>query len=167
MGAAALSDPYGTPHACMPHAARAEKAKQVFPRPVAGSLKPVVRGQTVKYNMKSRLGRGFTLEELKVRILSYGRTGFKPIRAACHFSNTVGMGDMASCGMRMRLLTHRRPASPPSSLPPSALPWTTAARTARWRACRCEQGKAGQLGPTNGPASSLRARWVLSNRRDI
>lgn len=51
-------------HVCT---ARAEKAKAVFPRPVAGSLKPVVRGQTVKYNMKSRLGRGFTLEELKVR----------------------------------------------------------------------------------------------------
>lgn len=50
-------------HVCT---ARAEKAKAVFPRPVAGSLKPVVRGQTVKYNMKSRLGRGFTLEELKV-----------------------------------------------------------------------------------------------------
>ncbi|GAX83141.1 hypothetical protein CEUSTIGMA_g10567.t1 [Chlamydomonas eustigma] len=46
-------------------AARAEKAKKVFPRPVAGSLKPVVRGQTIKYNTKSRLGRGFTLEELK------------------------------------------------------------------------------------------------------
>lgn len=48
------------------HAARAEKAKAQFPRPVAGSLKPVVRGQTVKYNAKQRLGRGFTLEELKV-----------------------------------------------------------------------------------------------------
>ncbi|KAJ9525328.1 60S ribosomal protein L13 [Haematococcus lacustris] len=45
--------------------ARAEKAKSVFPRPVAGVLKPVVRGQTIKYNTKQRLGRGFTLEELK------------------------------------------------------------------------------------------------------
>lgn len=48
-------------------AARAEKAKATFPRPAAGVLKPVVRGQTVKYNSKQRLGRGFTLEELKVR----------------------------------------------------------------------------------------------------
>jgi large subunit ribosomal protein L13e len=46
-------------------AARAEKAAKVFPRPTAGSLKPIVRGQTVKYNTKTRLGRGFTLEELK------------------------------------------------------------------------------------------------------
>ncbi|GFH33502.1 60S ribosomal protein L13, partial [Haematococcus lacustris] len=44
--------------------ARAEKAKSVFPRPVAGVLKPVVRCQTIKYNTKQRLGRGFTLEEL-------------------------------------------------------------------------------------------------------
>jgi len=49
-----------------PVAARAEKAKAVFPRPT-GVLKPLVRGQTVKYNLKQRLGRGFTLEELKVR----------------------------------------------------------------------------------------------------
>jgi ribosomal protein L13E len=47
-------------------AARAEKAKAVFPRPVAGPLRPVVRGQTLKYNTKTRLGRGFTHEELKV-----------------------------------------------------------------------------------------------------
>lgn len=45
--------------------ARAEKAKAVFPRPSAGVLKPVVRGQTVKYNSKQRLGRGFSLVELK------------------------------------------------------------------------------------------------------
>ncbi|KAF5841813.1 60S ribosomal protein L13 [Dunaliella salina] len=45
--------------------ARAEKAKAVFPRPAGGVLKPIVRGQTVKYNLKQRLGRGFTLEELK------------------------------------------------------------------------------------------------------
>jgi large subunit ribosomal protein L13e len=48
-------------------AARVEKAKAVFPRPAGGVLKPLVRGQTVKYNTKQRLGRGFTLEELKVR----------------------------------------------------------------------------------------------------
>eukprot|EP00887_Chlorella_sp_A99_P006840 scaffold2.g6840.t1 len=45
--------------------ARVEKAKAVFPRPVAGALRPVVHGQTVKYNAKKRAGRGFTLEELK------------------------------------------------------------------------------------------------------
>jgi large subunit ribosomal protein L13e len=50
----------------LPLAARAEKAKAVFPRPAAGVLKPVVRGETIKYNRKLRLGKGFTLEELKV-----------------------------------------------------------------------------------------------------
>lgn len=47
-------------------AARAEKARALFPRPTAGALRPVVRGQTIKYNMKQKLGRGFSLEELKV-----------------------------------------------------------------------------------------------------
>ena len=47
-------------------AARAEKAKKIFPRPTAGPLRPIVHGQTIKYNLKRRLGRGFTFEELKV-----------------------------------------------------------------------------------------------------
>ncbi len=38
----------------------------VFPRPTAGALRPIVHGQTIKYNLKKRLGRGFTFEELKV-----------------------------------------------------------------------------------------------------
>ena len=46
--------------------ARQAKAVKIFPRPTAGPLRPVVRGQTLKYNMKVRAGRGFTLEELKV-----------------------------------------------------------------------------------------------------
>lgn len=37
-----------------------------FPRPTAGPLRPIVHGQTLKYNMKVRAGRGFSLEELKV-----------------------------------------------------------------------------------------------------
>ena len=54
-----------TPQQTTKNAARAEKARKVFPRPVAGALKPIVRGQTVRYHTKSKLGRGFTLEELK------------------------------------------------------------------------------------------------------
>jgi large subunit ribosomal protein L13e len=46
--------------------ARQAKAQKIFPRPVAGALRPAVRAQTQKYNSKIRLGRGFTLEELKV-----------------------------------------------------------------------------------------------------
>jgi len=45
--------------------ARQEKAVKIFPRPTAGPLRPIVHGQTLKYNMKVRAGRGFSLEELK------------------------------------------------------------------------------------------------------
>ncbi|KAJ1889774.1 60S ribosomal protein L13 [Kickxella alabastrina] len=44
--------------------ARVAKAAKVAPRPVE-ALRPVVRCPTVKYNHKLRIGRGFTLEELK------------------------------------------------------------------------------------------------------
>ena len=44
--------------------ARQAKAVKDFPRP-AGKLRPQVHGQTLKYNMKLREGRGFSLEELK------------------------------------------------------------------------------------------------------
>jgi len=45
--------------------ARILKAKKVFPRPVAGLLRPVVRCPTLRYNHRLRAGRGFTLDELK------------------------------------------------------------------------------------------------------
>ncbi|CAD5173804.1 60S ribosomal protein L13-1 [Musa acuminata AAA Group] len=45
--------------------ARQKKAVKIFPRPTSGPLCPIVQCQTLKYNMKSRAGRGFTLEELK------------------------------------------------------------------------------------------------------
>ncbi|TMW43565.1 hypothetical protein DOY81_011356 [Sarcophaga bullata] len=44
---------------------RIKKAKEVFPRPAAGPLRPVVRCPTIRYHTKLRAGRGFTLEELK------------------------------------------------------------------------------------------------------
>jgi large subunit ribosomal protein L13e len=44
---------------------RAVKAQNVFPRPVAGLLRPVVRCPTRRYNMKVREGRGFSVAELK------------------------------------------------------------------------------------------------------
>ena len=46
---------------------RQQKAAAIAPRPAGGLLRPVVRCPTQKYNMKMRLGRGFTLQELKVR----------------------------------------------------------------------------------------------------
>jgi len=45
---------------------RVKKAARVFPRPVEGLLRPVVRCPSQRYNRKQRLGRGFTLEELKI-----------------------------------------------------------------------------------------------------
>jgi large subunit ribosomal protein L13e len=45
--------------------ARQAKAAKVFPRPVAGLLRPVVTPPTQRYNFKVRKGRGFTPAELK------------------------------------------------------------------------------------------------------
>ena len=45
---------------------RSAKAEAIFPRPIAGLLRPAVRPPTKRYNMKLRAGRGFTLLELKV-----------------------------------------------------------------------------------------------------
>ncbi|KAH0648222.1 hypothetical protein KY285_033470 [Solanum tuberosum] len=54
-----------TPRKTRRRAARQQKAEKIFPRPTAGSLRPIVHGQTLKYNMKVRAGRGFSLDELK------------------------------------------------------------------------------------------------------
>jgi len=43
---------------------REARARRVAPRPL-DLLRPISRGQTKKYNMKIRAGRGFTLDELK------------------------------------------------------------------------------------------------------
>merc|ERR1712170_135524 len=43
---------------------RAERAARIFPRPLE-TLRPVVQCPTIRYNSKSKYGRGFTLAELK------------------------------------------------------------------------------------------------------
>merc|ERR1711994_619268 len=48
---------------------RAKKAAAVAPRPMK-SLRPVVRCPTLRYNVKQRGGRGFSLEELKTAGIS-------------------------------------------------------------------------------------------------
>jgi len=45
-------------------ASRRERAAELFPRPTE-SLRPAVRCPTNRYNKKQRVGRGFTLDELK------------------------------------------------------------------------------------------------------
>ena len=47
------------------HENRVKKARKMAPRPAA-PLRPVTRCQTKRYNRKLRLGRGFSLQELKV-----------------------------------------------------------------------------------------------------
>lgn len=52
------------------------KANKLAPNPTH-KLRPIVRGQTNKYNTKIRLGRGFTLEELKeanIKGIHYARS---------------------------------------------------------------------------------------------
>ena len=44
---------------------RRKRAAAIAPRPAAGLLRPVVHPPTQRYNMKLRLGRGFTLDELR------------------------------------------------------------------------------------------------------
>eukprot|EP01126_Amoeba_proteus_P057487 TRINITY_DN7318_c0_g2_i4.p1 TRINITY_DN7318_c0_g2~~TRINITY_DN7318_c0_g2_i4.p1 ORF type:complete len:221 (-),score=30.26 TRINITY_DN7318_c0_g2_i4:52-714(-) len=44
---------------------RKEKARAIYPRPVTGLLRPLVHCPTSRYNLKVRLGRGFSLQELK------------------------------------------------------------------------------------------------------
>jgi large subunit ribosomal protein L13e len=65
--------------------ARAAKAAAIFPRPVQGPLRPVVHCPTIKYNTKLRLGRGFTLEELRVRFSSCSSTSRPPFRDLHNF----------------------------------------------------------------------------------
>ncbi|KAG9508475.1 60S ribosomal protein L13, partial [Fragariocoptes setiger] len=51
------------------HTRRVEKAKRIAPRPLK-KLRPMVRCPTVRYNMRARLGRGFTIEELRAAGIS-------------------------------------------------------------------------------------------------
>ncbi|KAK7083282.1 60S ribosomal protein L13 [Halocaridina rubra] len=57
---------------------RLRKARQIAPRPL-GSLKPVVTCPSAKYHIKKRLGKGFSLEELK-------RAGLNK-----HYARTIGI----------------------------------------------------------------------------
>lgn len=105
---------------------RQEKAKAIYPRPVSGDLRPLVRGQTQKYNTRIRFGRGFTLDELKVRFGQALLIAFGFLLLDPHFLSI----------MCVFLTPNRKPASRPWMRVPLALPLTTAARTVRPRACR-------------------------------
>ncbi|RZF41499.1 hypothetical protein LSTR_LSTR000213 [Laodelphax striatellus] len=51
---------------------RIKKAKAIAPRPVKGPLRPIVRCPSIRYHTKVRIGRGFTLDEVKGAGLSRG-----------------------------------------------------------------------------------------------
>ena len=68
-----------------PSPARQKKALKIFPRPTAGSLRPLVHGQTLKYNMKVRAGRGFSLEELKVGTFLDDHFAYADVNKCLHF----------------------------------------------------------------------------------
>jgi hypothetical protein len=59
---------------------------KIFPRPTAGPLRPIVHGQTQKYNMKLRAGKGFSLEELKVNIFNFCDFSFR-----CNLLNVLAL----------------------------------------------------------------------------
>jgi ribosomal protein L13E len=44
---------------------RCKKVRSKFPNSIPLNLRPIVHGQTAKYNFKKKIGRGFTVEELK------------------------------------------------------------------------------------------------------
>lgn len=49
---------------------RKEKAERMYPMPVE-KLRPLVRCSTIRYNIKQKLGRGFTPEECRAAGLDY------------------------------------------------------------------------------------------------
>lgn len=91
----------------------------MFPRPVAGALRPVVRGQTVRYNLKKRFGRGFTFEELKAR--APPAQAAWPGRLACGLARApgllIGLGARAAnSGLGARAAAVRRADAPAAGL---------------------------------------------------
>uniref|UniRef100_A0A0K0DGC6 60S ribosomal protein L13 n=1 Tax=Angiostrongylus cantonensis TaxID=6313 RepID=A0A0K0DGC6_ANGCA len=65
---------------------RRKKAVAISPRPVAGLLRSVVRCPTQRYNRKVRLGRGFTLDELKA--VGIGKREARTIGIAVDYRRT-------------------------------------------------------------------------------
>lgn len=124
---------YSIFHFCcllLPSPARQKKAVKIFPRPTEGPLRPIVHGQTLKYNMKVRAGRGFSLEEMKVYwsflvaiTVHYLMTALRKWKIL--FKSAYIYIYISS---NLRLL-----AFPRSWLPLLELQLTTAARTDPWR----------------------------------
>ena len=77
---------------------RAKKAAAIAPAPLQ-KLRPVVHCPTQRYNAKTRLGRGFTLDELKgagVESAAYARSVGIAVElgCSCALPNAVAVGIM-------------------------------------------------------------------------
>jgi large subunit ribosomal protein L13e len=70
---------------------RIQKAKRAFPRPVK-ALRPSVACPTVRYNFRKRLGRGFSLEEIKAAGISPRYAATIGIRVDLRRKNTSEEG---------------------------------------------------------------------------
>ncbi|CAJ0927424.1 unnamed protein product, partial [Mesorhabditis belari] len=66
--------------------ARIAKAADIAPRPVSGLFRPQVRCPTNRYNTKVRLGKGFTLQELKA--VGIGKREARTIGIAVDYRRT-------------------------------------------------------------------------------
>jgi hypothetical protein len=113
---------------------------KLFPWPTAGPLRPVVQCQTLKYNMKSRVGRGFTLEELKVKLIAHFSMKPAILQAwgsvvlpldvstfllVTFYCSSVDVLHVSGCWNSQEAL-----------LQPLAFQWITATITAHWKVSR-------------------------------
>lgn len=81
---------------------RLKKAAEIAPRPAAGLLRPIVHCPTFKYNSRIRAGKGFTLEELKVRPVA-------PLKGTCNSSTMQDAGIGHKLAPRIGIaVDHRR-----------------------------------------------------------
>ena len=107
--------------------ARQAKAAKLAPRPI-GLLRPAVHPPTVRYNFKLRIGRGFTLDELKKAGIS--RYEKRVLSLKRHISLNYSFlqkhsieTDLLTCTeIKIFVFSDTR-------LAPLALPWTTVATT--------------------------------------
>lgn len=81
---------------------RIQKAKKLFPRPL-NNLRPAVQCESIKHNARARLGRGFSLEELRVR------DAFTHTTTALHTTPTQRAFSNCSAGSR-----HSQTRGPPT-----------------------------------------------------
>lgn len=101
---------------------RREKLKKLAPNP-NHKLRPVIRGQTRRYNNKLLLGRGFTLAELKlagIKGVNYARSvGIsidKRRKDTCNETQKLNVERIKEYLSRMILYPRRRPDKKPQIL---------------------------------------------------